>query len=51
MWLRFEKNQEKPPAKMDKPLPAPDDKPRSRRGGKRYQKMKKQTQLTEMRKY
>ena len=32
---RIEKLQEPPPAKMKKALPAPDDKPKKRRGGRR----------------
>lgn len=33
MLKRFDKIQEPPPAKLKKPLPVPDDKPRRKRGG------------------
>ena len=36
MLKRFVKIQEPPPAKKVKPLPIPDEKPRKKRGGKRY---------------
>eukprot|EP01103_Thecamoeba_quadrilineata_P017255 TRINITY_DN6037_c0_g1_i1.p1 TRINITY_DN6037_c0_g1~~TRINITY_DN6037_c0_g1_i1.p1 ORF type:complete len:510 (+),score=108.31 TRINITY_DN6037_c0_g1_i1:59-1588(+) len=55
--LRYEiekkiaKWQEPPPPKQAKPLPAPDDKVRKRRGGKRYRKMKEKYQTTELRKH
>lgn len=35
---------------MRKPLPAPDDKPKKRRGGKRYRKMKEKMGQTDLRK-
>ena len=35
---------------MNKPLPIPDDKPRKKRGGKRFRKMKERLALTEVRK-
>jgi len=50
MLKRFDKIQEPPPPKMRKPLPAPDDKPKKRRGGKRYRKMKEKM-ASEIRKY
>lgn len=40
MLQRFDKIQEAPEGKMDKPLPKPDDKPKAKRGGKRFRKMK-----------
>jgi len=48
---KIEKLQEPPPPKQEKPLPAPDDKIRKRRGGKRYRKAKQKYGLTELRKY
>lgn len=36
MLKRFMKIQEPPPAKKVKPLPIPDEKPRKKRGGKRF---------------
>lgn len=50
MLASFDKSQEPPPPKMRKPLPAPDDKPRKRRGGKRYRKFKEKFGLTDLRK-
>eukprot|EP01105_Mastigella_eilhardi_P026317 TRINITY_DN7524_c0_g1_i1.p1 TRINITY_DN7524_c0_g1~~TRINITY_DN7524_c0_g1_i1.p1 ORF type:complete len:532 (-),score=170.64 TRINITY_DN7524_c0_g1_i1:69-1664(-) len=47
---RIEKWQEPPPAKAVKPLPAPDDKPKKRRGGRRVRKMKERYALTDVRK-
>ncbi|CAK4612299.1 hypothetical protein LEN26_009148 [Aphanomyces euteiches] len=46
---KFEKWQQPQKAKTKKALPRPDDKPRRKRGGKRYRKMKERTQLTEVR--
>mmetsp|Transcript_7800 Transcript_7800/g.7046 ORF Transcript_7800/g.7046 Transcript_7800/m.7046 type:complete len:102 (+) Transcript_7800:222-527(+) len=48
---RFDKIQELGPGKMAKPLPAPDDKPKKRRGGKRYRRMKEKYGQTELQKY
>jgi len=50
MLRRFDKIQEPPPPKMRKPLPAPDDKPRRKRGGKKYRNLKEKTAMTEFRK-
>lgn len=47
---KIEKWQEAPPTKEAKPLPAPDDRPKKRRGGKRVQKMKQKYAVTDMRK-
>eukprot|EP01094_Clydonella_sp_ATCC50884_P028189 TRINITY_DN8378_c0_g1_i1.p1 TRINITY_DN8378_c0_g1~~TRINITY_DN8378_c0_g1_i1.p1 ORF type:complete len:516 (+),score=182.80 TRINITY_DN8378_c0_g1_i1:93-1640(+) len=47
---RIEKLQEPPPAKQLKALPAPDDQPRKKRGGKRMRKMKARYAQSEMRK-
>jgi len=47
---KLEKMQEPPPAKAPKPLPAPDDKPKKRRGGKRARKLKEMYAMTEVRK-
>ncbi len=47
---KIEKWQEPPPAKPEKPLAAPDDKPRKRRGGKRARKIKEKYATTEVRK-
>ncbi|OQR95753.1 U4/U6 small nuclear ribonucleoprotein Prp31 [Thraustotheca clavata] len=46
---KFEKWQAPNKAKTKKALPRPDDKPRRKRGGKRYRKMKERVQLTEVR--
>lgn len=46
---KLEKWQEPPPLKQPKPLPAPDDKPRKRRGGKRVRKMKEKYGMTDLR--
>ncbi len=46
----LEKLLEPPPAKQPKPLPAPDDKVRKRRGGKRTRKIKEKYGMTEVRK-
>jgi len=47
---KLEKWQEPPPPKLPKPLPAPDDRPRKRRGGRRVRKLKEKFAMTEMRK-
>ena len=48
---KVEKWQERPPAKQIKALPAPDDKVRPTRGGKRMRKMKERYAVTEYRKH
>ena len=48
---RFGKIQEPPPAKQVKPLVLLDEKPRKKRGGKRYRNMKDKLALTEIRKF
>ena len=50
MLQRFDKIQEPSAPKMRKPLPAPDDKPKKRRGGKKYRNMKEKLALTDIRK-
>ena len=47
---KIEKWQEPPPAKIIKPLKAPDAEAKKRRGGKRLRKMKERYGLTDMRK-
>ncbi|CAG0879549.1 unnamed protein product [Cyprideis torosa] len=47
---KFDKWQEPPPVKSVKPLPAPIDAPKKRRGGKRVRKMKERYGMTELRK-
>ncbi|KAH3746030.1 U4/U6 small nuclear ribonucleoprotein Prp31 [Pelomyxa schiedti] len=47
---RIEVWQEPPPTKQVKPLAAPDDKPKKRRGGKRVRKLKERFAVTEVRK-
>jgi len=47
---KIEKWQEPPPPLPPKPLPAPDDAPRKKRGGKRARKMKEKFAVTELRK-
>jgi U4/U6 small nuclear ribonucleoprotein PRP31 len=42
--------QEPPPGKQKKPLPAPDDRPSRRRGGKRFRKLKEKMGMTDVRK-
>lgn len=51
MQKRFSKIQEPPPAKKVKPLPVPDEKPRKKRGGKRFRNLKEKLALTDIRKY
>jgi len=51
MLKRFDKIQEPAPAKLRKPLPIPDDKPRKRRGGKKYRNMKAKMAMSEVRKF
>ncbi|RHY03745.1 hypothetical protein DYB37_000860 [Aphanomyces astaci] len=46
---KFEKWQQPQKAKTKKALPRPDEKPRRKRGGKRYRKVKERTQLTDVR--
>jgi len=48
---KIDKWQERPPAKQVKALPAPDDKVKPTRGGKRVRKMKERYAVTELRKY
>lgn len=48
--VKIAKWQEPPPAKAKKALKAPDDRPRRKRGGRRYRKMKEKLGMTEMRK-
>lgn len=50
MLQRFDKIQEPSAPKMRKPLAAPDDKPKKRRGGKKYRNMKEKLALTDIRK-
>lgn len=47
---KLDKLQEPPPVKQIKPLPAPIDAPRKKRGGRRYRKMKERLGMTDMRK-
>jgi len=47
---KVEKWYEPPPIKLPKPLPAPDDRPKKRRGGIRIRKIKQKYEMTEMRK-
>eukprot|EP01116_Phalansterium_solitarium_P019914 TRINITY_DN572_c0_g2_i2.p1 TRINITY_DN572_c0_g2~~TRINITY_DN572_c0_g2_i2.p1 ORF type:complete len:465 (-),score=195.66 TRINITY_DN572_c0_g2_i2:58-1452(-) len=47
---KIEKWCEPPPQKAPKPLTAPDDKPRKKRGGKRVRKLKEKFMMTELRK-
>ncbi|TMW60556.1 hypothetical protein Poli38472_000598 [Pythium oligandrum] len=46
---KFDKLQEPQKAKTKKALPIPDEKPRRKRGGKRYRKMKERMQMTDVR--
>lgn len=46
---KMEKWQEPQKAKTKKALPIPDEKPRRKRGGKRYRKMKERLQMTDVR--
>jgi len=50
MFSRFDKIQEPGQARLRKPLPAPDDKPKKKRGGKKYRNLKEKTAMTEFRK-
>jgi len=50
MEKTIDKWQEPPPPKQEKPLPAPDDRPKKRRGGRKYRKMKERYAMTELRK-
>ena len=47
----IEKWQEPPPAKIVRPLPAPDMEQKKRRGGKRWRKQKERLATTEMMKF
>jgi len=47
---KIEKWYEPQPIKLPKPLPAPDDKPKKRRGGKRLRQIKQKYEITELRK-
>ena len=47
---KIQKILEPPPLKEDKPLPAPDDRPKKRRGGRRMRKLKQKFEMTELRK-
>ena len=47
---KIEKWQEPPPAKIIKPLKAPDAEGKKRRGGKRLRKMKERYGMSDMRK-
>ncbi|CAK82027.1 unnamed protein product (macronuclear) [Paramecium tetraurelia] len=51
MMKRYQKIQEPPPAKLEKPLPIPDENKKRRRGGKRFRKQKERLAMTEVRKY
>lgn len=46
---RIRKMQEPPPGKSKRPLPAPDDKPSRKRGGRRARKLKEKLGLTDVR--
>lgn len=48
---RFDKIQEPHKAQDKRPLRCPDDKPKRRRGGKKFRKLKERTAMTDMRKY
>lgn len=48
--IKMEKWQEPHKAKSKKALPVPDEKPRRKRGGKRYRKLKERLQMTDVRK-
>eukprot|EP01118_Nematostelium_gracile_P009385 TRINITY_DN3156_c0_g1_i1.p1 TRINITY_DN3156_c0_g1~~TRINITY_DN3156_c0_g1_i1.p1 ORF type:complete len:471 (-),score=148.73 TRINITY_DN3156_c0_g1_i1:132-1544(-) len=47
---KIEKWQEPPPIRLPKPLPAPDDRPKKRRGGARMRQIKQKFAMTELRK-
>jgi U4/U6 small nuclear ribonucleoprotein PRP31 len=47
---KVDKWQEPPAPKLVKPLPAPDDRPRKKRGGKRMRKIKHKFEMTDLRK-
>ncbi|KRX06142.1 hypothetical protein PPERSA_00022 [Pseudocohnilembus persalinus] len=51
MLQRYDQIQKPQEGKLDKPLPPPDDKPKPKRGGKRFRKMKERLAMTEIRKY
>lgn len=50
MQKKIEKWQEPPPAKINKPLPVPDQEPKKRRGGRRLRKLKERYGMTDVRK-
>mmetsp|Transcript_20589 Transcript_20589/g.49016 ORF Transcript_20589/g.49016 Transcript_20589/m.49016 type:complete len:497 (-) Transcript_20589:41-1531(-) len=50
MEKKIEKWQEPPPAKIEKPLPVPDQEPKKKRGGRRLRKMKERYGMTDVRK-
>jgi len=47
---KIDKALEPPPVKLGKPLAAPDDKPKKRRGGTRVRKIKQKYEMTDLRK-
>jgi U4/U6 small nuclear ribonucleoprotein PRP31 len=47
---KIQKILEPPPLTEDKPLPAPDDRPKKRRGGRRMRKLKQKFEMTDLRK-
>ena len=51
LLIRFDKIQEPHKAQEKKALKAPDEKPKRRRGGKKFRNLKERTAMTEMRKY
>ena len=51
MLQRYEKIQEAPPPKINKPIEPPDERPKKKRGGKRHRKDKERLAQTELRKY
>ncbi|KAM3135730.1 hypothetical protein pb186bvf_012127 [Paramecium bursaria] len=51
MMNRFQKIQEPPPAKLNKPLPVPDENKKKKRGGRRYRALKEKKAQTEIRKF
>jgi U4/U6 small nuclear ribonucleoprotein PRP31 len=51
LLARFDKIQEPHKAQEKKPLAAPDEKPKRRRGGKKFRSLKERTAMTDLRKY
>lgn len=51
MMQRFFKIQEAPQAKSLKPIPIPEEKKKTKRGGKRFRKLRERVAMTEIRKY